>query len=483
MDSKGAAFGGVEGQSPSPSGWGELLRGANAVRSAVVGGGMILHAINVFIVTTILPTVVRDIGGLRFFAWNTTLYMIASLLAGSVCTRLLRRVGPRWSYRIALSCFGLGCLVCALAPTMPMLLVGRCVQGFGAGTLSALSFILIRLLFAEHLWSRALAIVSAMWGIATLLGPAVGGVFAQYSAWRAAFWSLCIITPAFAALVELTLPRGMPRIGAQFTAMEFVNLAVLVGSVLAVSAGSMAAEPLWNALGLAVAVAGLLGFARLEARRGVRLLPLGACNPATALGATYAAQTMLLIAVTTEIFVPYFLQTLHFLTPLYAGYLTALMSAGWTTGAVIASGARPALARALMMWGPVALAISLGGMAVLTPPATTAVFPLVVIGFLLLGMGLGIGICWPHLGTRVFTFAPEGEKELAASSITIIVMVSQAFGSALGGLVTNVAGMTSPGGMTGAASAAAWLFGTYATAPVFSVLAIRRLLALRPAVA
>jgi predicted MFS family arabinose efflux permease len=119
----------------------------------------------------------------------------------------------------------------------------------------------------------------------------------------------------------------------------------------------------------------------------------------------------------------------------------------------------------------------------LTPSPSAAVFPLVVIGFLLLAMGLGIGICWPHLGTRVFTFAPEGEKELAASSITIIVMVSQAFGSALGGLVTNLAGMTSPGGMAGAASASAWLFGCYAATPVLAALAIRRLLALRPAVA
>ncbi len=464
-------------------GWGELLRGANAARSAVVGGGMILHAINVFIVTTILPTVVRDIGGLQFFAWNTTLYMIASLLAGSVCTRLLRRVGPRWSYRIALSCFGLGCLLCAVAPTMPLLLVGRCVQGLGAGTLSALSFTLIRLLFPQPLWSRALAIVSAMWGIATLLGPAVGGVFAQYNAWRAAFWLLFIITPAFAALVELTLPRGMPRIGAQLTAMAFFNLALLVGSVLAVSAGSMSPQPLWNALGLAVALLGMAAFAWLESRRAVRLLPMGACNPASPLGATYAAQVMLLIAITSEIFVPYFLQTLHYLSPLYAGYLTALQSAGWTSGAVIASGARPRSRRVLMLWGPVTMAIAMAGMALVTPAPTTAVLPLVAIGVLLLAMGLGIGACWPHLGASVFTFAPDGEKELAASSITIIVMVSQAFGSALGGLVTNLAGLISPGGIAGAAAAAAWLFGIYAAAPVLAALAVRRLLAQPPAVA
>jgi MFS family permease len=464
----------------SPGGWGELLRGANAARSAVVGGGMILHAINSFIVTTILPTVVRDIGGLQFFAWNTTLYLVASLLSGATCTRMLRRLGARWTYRIALACFGVGSLLCAIAPAMPVLLAGRAVQGLGAGTLSALSYTLIRILFAEHLWPRALSITSAMWGIATLLGPAVGGVFAQYGAWRAAFFSLAVITPGFAALVELTLPRRMQRIGAQASAMAFLNLGLLVGSVLVVSAASVSREPGLNALGLAVALAGMGFFVRLEFRRGIRLLPHGACNPLNPLGATYAAQIMLLIGVTVEIFVPYFLQVLHFLSPLWAGYLTAVMSGGWTLGAVLLAGAGEDRSRLLIAGGPATMLFGLTGMALLMPMPGFADLSILTIGVLLLLIGLGIGMCWPHLGVRVFRFAPEGEKDLAASAITIIVMVGQAFGSALAGLVTNAAGLTNPGGMTGASSAAAWLFGSFAVTPLLAVLAVRRLLALRP---
>src|SRR5215469_4514592 len=239
---------------PTSGSWGELLRGTNGARVAVIGGGMILHAINSFIVVTILPTVVRDIGGLRFFAWSTTLYLVASLLSGALCTRMLRRFGARWAYRIALGAFLAGSLLCAVAPAMPVLLLGRAVQGLGAGTLSALSYTLVRILFAEHLWPRALSITSAMWGIATLLGPAVGGMFAEYGAWRAAFFSIAIITPGFALLVELTLPRNIQRIGAQTGAMAFLNLGLLVGSVLIVSAASVVHDLHLNALGLAVAL-------------------------------------------------------------------------------------------------------------------------------------------------------------------------------------------------------------------------------------
>src|SRR6185312_5226275 len=108
-------------------------------------------------------------------------------------------------------------------------------------------------------------------------------------------------------------------------------------------------------------------------------------------------------------------------------------------------------------------------------------FAVTMIAILLTLIGLGIGMCWPHLGVRIFRFAPEGEKDLAASAITIVVMVAQSFGSALAGLVTNAAGLANPGGVAGAESAAVWLFSAFALAPVLAGMAVRRLLALRPA--
>jgi predicted MFS family arabinose efflux permease len=102
-----------------------------------------------------------------------------------------------------------------------------------------------------------------------------------------------------------------------------------------------------------------------------------------------------------------------------------------------------------------------------------------MIGVCLFGQGLGIGAAWPHLCAKVFAFAPEAEKDLAATSITIVIMVANALGSALGGMVTNLAGMTNPGGPAGAASAASWLFGLYALAPLLAFLAVRRLLGFR----
>ncbi len=458
--------------------WGDLVRGGNLARSSVIGGGIVMHAVNVFIVTTIMPSVVRDIGGLRFFAWNTTLYVVASLLAGATTSRVLSRLGPRRSYRLALALFTLGSATCALAPVMPVLLAGRAIQGLGAGLLSALAYTMVRLLFEERLWSRAISIVSAMWGVATLLGPAVGGMFAGLGAWRAAFWMLAGLAPLLAVVVERAMPAGVagakPR-----TKLAAGNLALLVGGVLCVSAGSMAGKA-GAALGLAMAACGLGWFVRRETAAaqsgGTRLLPQGACNPASILGATYLAMMLLLVTMTVEIFVPYTLQVVHGIAPIYAGLISSLMSGGWTVGSLASAGASPRGARTLMTFGPLTMALGLGGLCIVMPMPAAGLL-LIAAGASLAAIGLGIGMCWPHLGTQVFRFAPEADRELAAASITIVIMVGNALGSALGGMVTNLAGLTDPGGAAGAASAAFWLFGGFTAAPLLAWFSVRRSLA------
>ena len=450
-------------------GWGELLRRGNLARCAVTGGGMMMHAVNVFIVTTTLPSIVHDIGGLRYFAWSTTLYVVASLLGGANCASLMRRIGYRNGYRLALAIFATGGLICASAPAMGVLLAGRFIQGLGAGTLSALSFSMVRILFPQPLWTRAFTVISMAWGIATLGGPAVGGIFAQYGAWRAAFWSLALLALAMWVLVERALPRDLAKPSGPALPVAMLSLAILVGSALCISAGSMATEPLLNLLGVALAIVGLTVFARREARAAIRVLPLGGCDPRSVLGGLYLAMLLLLIGVNSEIFVAYFLQKLHGMTPLHSGYISAMMSGGWTTFALIFSGR--ASPKALLRAGPLMMAGGLLLLAAVMPqsdwPDALAV-PLTMLA--LCAMGGGMGMCWPHLGAAVFNAAPDGERDLASASLTAIIMIGNAFGSAIGGMVTNMVGIASHTGL-----AAIWLFGLFALAPVAAIAATRRL--------
>jgi predicted MFS family arabinose efflux permease len=402
-------------------------------------------------------------------------YVVASLLGGAGCANVLRRLGLRNAYRVALLGFAVGSVACALAPNMAVLLAGRVVQGLGAGTLSALSFTIVRTLFPQRLWPRAFGVVSAAWGVATLLGPAVGGMFAQWGVWRAAFWSVAAAAPVLLVLVEVSLPREIDRPAPPANGMALLSLAILAGSMLAISAGSTTADPLWNIVGVAVALLGFAVFAQREASGGARVLPAGATSPGSPLCAVYCAMVLLMAGTTPEIFVPYFLQTLHGMVPLHAGYLSALMAAGWTLGSVFSSGSSSARTRVALAVGPAVLTAGLAALALLMPMAGPLGFDLLPIAAGLFCVGAGIGVAWPHLGARAFGFAQEADRELAGASITMVVTVGNAFGSALGGMVTNLGGLLVPGGTAGAMSASAWLFGAFMAAPLLAALAIRRL--------
>ena len=452
--------------------WRDLLRRQNGLKALALTGGVALHAINVHIVTTVLPSVVADIGGLDWYAWNTTLFVVASIVGAALSVRLLAVWGPRGACMAALGLFAAGSAGCALAASMPWMLASRSVQGLGGGMLAALSYALISVVFAPPLWPRAVALVSGMWGVATLCGPAVGGLFAQGGHWRWAFWTLLPVALMQVVLVAVQLRPvrlAAPAAGA-LPRIPLVQIALLVASVLAVAAGSLSAQLAWQALGVATGLA--LGGAAIawERRASVRLLPTGGTAPGTPLGAVYACLALLLIGTTTEIFVPYFLQTLQGLTPLTAGYLTAAMAGGWSLGSVLSSGHSGTRAVTLLRTGPLLCTVSLLALAVLVPVdmGLPAAWHTALCAVALAGVGAGVGIGWPHLLTRVLTLAPPGEEGVASAAITTVQLYGMALGAAAAGLVANTAGLTDPGGRAGAASAAAWLFASFALAPLLA---------------
>lgn len=109
--------------------WRDLLGPTHLGASTVLAGGVLLYATNEFLTISLMPSAVADIGGQRFYAWVTTVYLVASVIAATLVHPLLMRLGARWAYLSGLSVFAVGSLGCALAPTMELLLVGRTVQG------------------------------------------------------------------------------------------------------------------------------------------------------------------------------------------------------------------------------------------------------------------------------------------------------------------------------------------------------------------
>lgn len=450
--------------------WGELLSGRNGLRSIALSGGVAVHAINVYIVTTILPSVVQDIGGLEYYAWNMTLFVAASILGSALSTSLISSLGLRSSYLLAILVFMLGSIAAAITPNMLFLLGARTVQGLGGGLLLGVSYSSVRIVFAERLWPRAMALISSMWGVATLAGPAVGGIFAESGNWRMAFWSVLPVAVLIAILVATQLKPQKETKQETPTPAPVFKIALLTWSVIVIAFGSLADSWLLVMLSFVIVLTILYGIKRDDENSKAPLFPAGTYSLKHPLGSLYAGIGLMSIGITSEIFVPYFLQTIHDVRPLAAGYMTALMSAGWTTGSVMMASRSPLFANKLLRIGPAVSGISTAVLALLLPwQALSTEFNATWVVYIpLFGIGFGIGMIWPHLLTRVLKSAPKGQENIASAAIITLQLYAMSVGAAVAGMITVAAGFNLGTVESAQHSAKAFLF-SFSLVPILFI--------------
>ncbi|MEJ5102324.1 MFS transporter [Chryseobacterium sp. MYb328] len=452
--------------------WHALFSNGNGIKAITLALGVMLHATNVYLATTVMPSIIKEIGGLEYYAWNTTLFVVASVIGSVVSANRISKLGPRKSYQMAIIIFSTGTLICSLASSMPILLLGRFVQGLGGGLLFALSYAMIRIVFTESLWPRAMALISGMWGIAAFSGPFIGGIFAEHHEWRWAFGVLLIICLAILIIASVILPdKKSENI---IPAVPILKLLLLVLASFSVSAGSIF-ENIWaNVAGVVLALFFLYIVKIKEIKgSGIQLLPSGSYQLSSSLGKVYIVMSLLTIATSIEIFVPYFVQILNGFTPIQSGYLTVLIAIGWTLSSLLFSGVKSQFSYRLILTGCMIMLIGLIGLTLISFPINIMPTPKLVLNCMfLLAIGIGIGAGWPHLLTKVFSLAPKGEEELASTSVTTVQLIATAFGAAFAGLASNIGGINFPGGIEGTENASRILYGTFSLAPLFAIIVL-----------
>lgn len=423
--------------------WRQLLGARHLGTAAVLAGGVALYATNVYLTTSLLPSAIDDIGGRHYYAWTATVFLIASVISSMLVSKMLAECGPRGAYLISLSIFAIGTAGCAVSPTMELLLVARTVQGGGGGLLAGLGYAVINTALPQHLWTRGAALVSAMWGVGTFAGPAVGGIFAQFGAWRMAFGVLVVATLVVAALVPTALPARtkLPaRTDETATAnpVPILSLALLTTAALLVSVAGVMSSLAITAVLVAAGVLLCGAFVAADRRALHGVLPPSTFGPSS-LKWVYLTIVVLAVASTVETFVPLFGQNLAGLDPVAAGFLGAALALGWTLGEIPSASATSArVVHRIVTSGPVLVAAGLIVMAVcLTDRAGAGSIVAWVAGLII--AGTGIGIAWPHLAVGAMrSVAEPGEGARASAAINTVQLIANAFGAALAGVLVNL---------------------------------------------
>jgi MFS family permease len=442
-------------------GWASLFNSANIGALLVLIGGVLMHALSLRVVATVLPSAVAEIGGLRFFAWALMLAFVGSIGGATCAAPLASYRGLRSAYRISLFVFASGSAICATAPMIAQFLAGRFLQGLGGGLLTALAYTTIRRAFPPTLHTRAITIVSGVWSVGALGGPLLGGILAGWGLWRWAFWidvPIAVVVAALAERIRLECRRKVATGPRPTGKIAFGRLVLLATAALIVALGGTSGPALGGG-GLVAGLVLLFVMLRIDdtAGRGAggfQLLPTGAFNPSSTLGAISLAMALMAGSTIAAFYVPYVITDVGGHAPIVGGYLNAVVAVSWTGAAFAGAAAGRERARGLVIAGPVLEASGL----ILTALSLKS-GSLALIAVTLAPVGAGVGLAWAHLASLMIASAEEHQRDLAGAFISTLQLIAQAFAAAFAGLIANVAGFADPElGSAGVMRGVFWLF-------------------------
>jgi predicted MFS family arabinose efflux permease len=421
------------------AGWRALLVPRLMLTLCVLLGGVLLHSMNVLINATLLPSIVGELGGANLMSWPTTAFVAASIISASGSSLVSGRFGNRRAFAAGAVIYAAGALLCACAPSVGFVIAGRFVQGLGGGLLSALAYVLVRNAFPEALWPRVFGLLAGVWSVTVLIGPLIGGVFASYGHWRGAFVTVAGIGCLLCAGAIATLPADTasePVVGRKFPAGR---IALVCGAIALLSAASVVTGAAIKALLIAATVLAFALTMRTDRHAEAPLLPSDAFSLRSQTGAGLWMVLLMSVGFSPlAIYAPLFLQHLHGVSPLGAGYMVALASLAWTTAALGVASLSEEWPPRLIIIGPSAMGVGLAGVGVLMPRAPVAllILPIALIG-------AGIGAAWAFVLQRVMSGAKGGEENIAAASAATVQQAGIALGAAAAGLVANASGLNS----------------------------------------
>jgi predicted MFS family arabinose efflux permease len=272
-----------------------------------------------------------------------------------------------------------------------------------------------------------------------LLGPLVGGAFAEIGWWRGSFWVMVPFVAVFTIISWAKAPEQSPaeREAKKSGGFPSLRLALITGGVLAVGVAGPTHDAGLRAVYLVAAVLAIGLCFRIDARSENPLFPRRAVSLLAPVGLTLWILFMVGAAQgAVTLFLPLLLQVVHGVTPLFISFVTIVISVGWTVGTFGVSSWTGPRERLALLAGP---PFMLAGLAIITVTAEAPYLRLLTLGAFLLG--LGIGTHNVHMVARTMAGAENGEERITASSMTSMRTLGGAFGVALAGMLATIGGL------------------------------------------
>jgi EmrB/QacA subfamily drug resistance transporter len=404
--------------------------------------GMFLAALDQTIVATALPRIASDLHGVEHLSWVVSGYLLTSTAATPIYGKLSDLYGRKIMLQIAIVVFLLTSALCALAATMGQLIAFRALQGLGGGGLMAMAHATIADIISPRDRGRYQAYFASTFAVASVVGPVLGGVFADHLTWRWVFWinlpiGIGALIVSQATLKRLIAKRLRHRI--DYPGALLVVAAVCCVLLVTTMGGN---EVAWDSPlieGLAAAALALFALCIVQELRAAEpILP-----PRLFANATFSTASLVNLLTSIGmlggiIFMPLFLQLVYRLDASNSG-LMLIPFTGTTVIAAISAGRLMSASGRYKIFPVIGTVLTASGMVLLS--LLNSATPLPVVGVTMALCGFGMGFVMPVMLVVVQNTVEVRDLGTATASISFFRSMGGSFGVALFGAVL-IAGLT-----------------------------------------
>lgn len=399
----------------------------------VTGGvlmGLVLSSLDQTIVSTAMPTITKELGGLSLYSWVFAIYMLTSTTSMPIYGKMADLFGPRKMYLIGLFLFLSGSLLCGMANSMTGLIAARGIQGLGAGALMPVAFIIVGELYPPEKRGKFQGLFGAVFAMTSILGPTIGGIIVEHLSWG---WIFFINLPiGIASILIIALAFRDQRQYDKKPVIDWYGAASLSAAIILILLSLVMASREYK-IGLGGAGILFLGlFIWIETKAKEPLLPLSLFRiPAIGYGnlAGFFVSAALFGAI---VYIPLFVQEVRGASPSEAGFLLVpLMLSAAISSTLGGRWMAKASFRAILI--PSLLIMATGFFLLSTMDVGTTNTQLVSY---LIVTGLGMGAIYPAFGTAAHSAVKPQDRGVAMSTSQLFRSIGGTIGvSVLGSIV------------------------------------------------
>lgn len=392
---------------------------------------MFLGAVEGTVVTTAVPTIVKELNGFELISWVFSLYLLTSAITTPIYGKLSDLYGRKRILSIGIIIFLIGSSLCGLSKTMHQLIAFRALQGLGAGAIFTVTYTIVGDVFDLSERPKVQGWISSTWGIASLIGPLLGGFLIDHLSWHWIFYINIPFGILSIVLLEKNLDENLEK---KRHKIDYAGAITLSASIIILlysfmSGGRGLASII---ISLIITMAILVIFYFIEKKAQEPIVPFDIFTKTNIIinVISFLASAVLIAA---DVYIPLYMQNVLGLGATISGLSMAPMSIAWLLSGVILGGAIPKYGERVV----IALSSSMVLLSCLLLPTLHVTSPLILVIIYVFIMGFGLGGSFTTLTIAVQSYVNYDKRGAATASNSLVRTLGQTIGVSIFGSIFN----------------------------------------------